>query len=208
MADHYVRRSGDDYADAFARLFPTGPAWPIEEDTVFQKVIRALAQVFGYVDGRAGVLLQVESDPRRTYELLDDWERAFGLPDPCVPKPLTLPERRIALVNKMTTLGGQSRAFFIALAATLGYSITITEFSPFQFGVSGFGGPRGAFDPPSSRFYWRVSVPDPRHTRFRFGVSSFGRNSFLEITRAEDLECVITRWKPAHTILQFDYSGV
>lgn len=208
MADRYVPRSGDDYAEAFENLFPTGPAWPRDEETVFQRVIRALAQIFGYVDQRAGVLLNVESDPRRTFEVLEEWERAYGLPDPCVPRPLSITERRVALVERITTQGGQSRAFFISLAAALGYEITITEFVPFQFGLSGFGYPRGNLMPPQARFYWRVSVSGPRVTRFRFGVSSAGHDRFLSILRAEDLECVITRFKPAHTTLQFDYLGV
>jgi len=207
MTDQYARRTGDDYADAFARLFPTGPAWPQDEQTVFQRLIRALAQIFGYVDERAGVLLQVEGDPRRAYETLAEWERAFSLPDPCVPSPLTLPERRQALVNKMTSEGGQSRAFFIAVAAALGYQITITEYLPFQFGLSSFGGSHGAFQGPQARFFWTVTIPDLRFTRFRFGASSFGRDSFLSIVRAEDIECVFSRWKPAHTIVLFDYQG-
>lgn len=207
MPDAFLSRDGDAYGEAFARLFPQGLAWPRHEESIFQRVIRGLAAIFGDVDARAATLLQVESDPRLTYELLPEWELAFGLPDPCVPKPLTLPERRVALVNKMTTIGGQSRAFFIGVAATLGYTITITEFSPFQFGVSSFGGKRGQFLIPGGRYVWRVSVEGARLTRFRFGASSFGRNALLEITRAEDLECVLNRWKPAHTILQFDYTG-
>jgi len=207
LPDRYVPRDADAYGEAFARLFPQGIAWPRAEESIFQRVIRGLAAIFGDVDARAAVLLRVESDPRLTYEILPEWEAAFGLPDPCVPKALTLAERRVALVNKMTTIGGQSREFFIGVAATLGYAITITEFSPFQFGVSSFGGARGVLNIPGGRYVWRVTVPDPRTTRFRFGASSFGRNSFLEITRAEDLECVLSRWKPAHTILQFDYSG-
>ncbi len=150
-------------------------------------------------------LLTQESDPRRTYELLPEWERALGLPDPCVPVVQTLPERRQALVNKLTIQGGQSRAFFIATAANLGYRIAITEYRPFQFGLSSFGGRRGRLLLPLSRFYWSVRVSGGRSTRFQFGVSSFGRDSFLEIRKAQDLECIFRRWAPAHTVVIFDY---
>lgn len=172
------------------------------------QVVSGLAALWGDVDGRFDDFLTVESDPRFTYEMLPDWERAFGLPDPCVKRTLTLPERRQALVNRITAEGGQSKAFFISVATLLGYSITIREFRPFQFGLSSFGGSRGNFFLPSARFYWKVTITGPRLTRFSFGASSFGRDSFLEIVRAVDLQCVFTRWKPAHTICLFNYLGV
>ena len=170
--------------------------------------VSGCAQIWGDVAAAAASLLVVESDPRYTFEMLPDWERALGLPDPCVSRTLTLPERRQALVNKLTTLGGQSRQFFVDTAAALGYTIAIREFRPFQFGLSSFGGSRGQFFSPSARFYWKVTVTGPRLTRFSFGASSFGRDSFLEIVKAVDLQCIFTRWKPGHTICLFDYLGV
>jgi uncharacterized protein YmfQ (DUF2313 family) len=205
--DRHVRRSGDDYAEAFAGSLPTGPAWPRDPGSTLMQVVTGLMQLWGDVDAAAADLLEIESDPRFTQEMLPDWEEAFGLPDPCVPRVLTIPERHVALVNRMTTQGGQSIAYFTAVAATLGYTITVREYRPFQFGLSSFGGSRGQFQPPSVRFYWRITITGPRLTRFRFGASSFGRDSFLEIVRAEDLECVLTRWKPARTIVLFDYLG-
>ena len=206
MADQFVRRSGDDYAEALADLLPTGPAWDRDPNEALSQLAQGLGQVWGKVDSRAADLLFIETDPRFTLELLGDWERAFGLPDPCIPVVQSLPERRNALVQKLTLQGAQSRAFFIALAASLGYAITITEYVPFQFGLSSFGGSHGRFNPPGFRFCWTVRVGATRMTRFQFGVSSFGRDSLLDIRRAEDLECLFRRLKPAHTLLFFDYS--
>jgi len=208
MSDGFIRRDGEDYAQAFARLLPTGEAWSRDPDGVLMQLVRGQAKIWGaVVDPRAADLLQVEADPRLTYELLSDWERAYGLPDPCVPVVQTLPERRQALVQKIAMQGGQSRAFFIGIAASLGYAITIKEYVPFQFGLSSFGGSHGRFNPPAMRFVWRVSVKAGRLTRFRFGASSFGRDSFLSVRRAEDLECIFSRLKPAHTTLFFDYQN-
>lgn len=207
MTDQHVRRTADDYADIYSGSMPTGPAWPRDPDSILMQVVDGIMQNWGRVDSRIADLLEAESDPRFTYEMLADWEDAFGLPDPCVPVVQTLPERRTALVNKMTALGGQSREFFIGIAASLGYTITIEEFRPFQFGLSSFGGKRGALYGPTARFYWRVTVTGPRLTRFRFGASSFGRDSFLDIRKAEDLECIFRRWKPAGSIVLFDYLG-
>ncbi len=211
----YLRRGGEDYGEQFAAMFPRGRAWPADEESVFQRVIRAVSMVWGDVDARAADLLMRESDPRVTVELLPDWEAAFGLPDPCISEPLTVADRQNALVQKMTTEGGQSRAFFTAVAARLGYAITIHEFSPFMAGVSRCGETRddvGDFrrqiGHPDMRFFWRISAADVRLTWFRAGSGQVGTDPHLRIGIASDLECLFRRWKPAHTDIVFDYSGL
>ena len=204
----FARRTSEDYAVAFAALLPVGAAWPRDPDSDLMGYVAGQAGIWGRVDARAADLLVSESDPRFTAQLLTEWERAYGLPDPCVPVVQTIPERRTALVAKITAQGGQSRAFFTALAATLGYAIEIEEFRPFQPGISSAGGSRGRVMVPNSRFYWRIKLNTPRLQRFSAGYSSAGRDSMLSIRRAEDLECVLNRWKPAHTVLIFSYNGV
>jgi len=66
-------------------LLPTGQAWPRAPDSTLVLTITGLAYFYGFVDGRAADLLERESDPRKTIELLPDWEKAWGLPDPCFP---------------------------------------------------------------------------------------------------------------------------
>ena len=208
MTPERVQWSAGDYAGVIAGHLPDGEAWPRDADSSLMAWVSGCAQIWGDVSARAAALLVVEADPRLTAQMIDEWERAFGLPDPCVKRTLTLPERRVALVNKLTTQGGQSRQFFIDTAAALGYAISIREFRPFQFGLSSFGGKRGAFFGPMSRFFWRVTVTGPRLTRFQFGASSFGRDSFLEIVKAVDLQCVFTRWGPAQCTVVFNYQGI
>lgn len=210
----------DDYGRAFALLFPTGPAWPQDEDTTFQRVVRSLAAALGDLDARACALINIEADPRLTLEMLGDWERAYGLPDTCVAEPQTIPARRAALIQKMTLVGEQSRPFFIGLATGLGYRITISEFSPFMAGVSRVGDTRapvatgddyrwriGGWD---MRFAWRVNIVSPRLSWFRVGTGGgqVGVDPHLRIGQATDLECVLRRYKPAHTDLIFNYSGI
>ncbi|WP_426315500.1 YmfQ family protein [Methylobacterium fujisawaense] len=206
--DSFIRRDGEDYAEAFARLLPTGEAWSRDPASTLMQLVRGQAEIWGaVVDPRAADLLEIETDPRFTLELLADWERAYGLPDPCVPVVQTLPERRQRLAQKIAMQGGQSRAFFIGVAASLGYAIAITEYVPFQFGLSSFGGSHGKLNPPGFRYCWTVTVSGARLTRFQFGASSFGRDSLLSIRKAEDLECIFGRLKPAHTKLFFAYGA-
>lgn len=205
MTDKHVRRSGDDYAVALRNLLPQGLAWPTNPVSVLAKVIKGLAQIFGYVDGRAADLLEIETDPRLTSELLPEWERAFGLPDNCLPLPPTDEiTRRFNLVSKMTMLGDQSRAFFIARGSDIGERVTIREYAPYMCGVSRVGDTRilsvensdplffrWQLGPPENRFYWTVKIWE-----------------LLPNFKGADLFCLLRRWKPAHTDVVFDYSVV
>jgi uncharacterized protein YmfQ (DUF2313 family) len=221
MADRHVRRSGQDYAQQFLALLPDGQAWPRNPVSTLVQTCEGLNDYWGFVDGRAADLLEIESDPRLTTELLPDWERNWGLPDPCVTAPQSMAARRTALVLKMTMLGGQSREFYIAVAAALGYTITISEYLPYICGISQCGDTRSAavnpdspneymwqLGPPEIRFYWTVHVTGLGLYYFHTGRGECGVDRLLSIGTAQDLECVIDRWKPAHTDVVFDYSSV
>src|SRR5580765_5229071 len=121
MTDIHVRRSGEDYGTTFLTLLPQGQAWPKYPGTTLDLACRGLAEYWGFVDSRAADLLEQESDPRLTLELLPDWERNWGLPDPCYTAPQTIGERHAELLRRMTMIGSQSREFFIGVAEKLGY---------------------------------------------------------------------------------------
>jgi len=228
--DRYIRRDGDDYTQAFLRLLPTGQAWPRSPDSTLARAVDGLCQYWGYVDGRAGDLLERESDPRLTVELLADWEKAWGLPDPCFPKATTIAERQRMLVLYMTWMGGQSRAYFTALMEFLNFDVHIKEFAPFMAGVSQVGETRpieiikhpGAPDeivldtdenyrwyigPPELRFYWTASVGMVSVAWFRAGSGQAGVDPHVRMGVEEDLQCLLNRWQPAHTDLVFDFSS-
>jgi uncharacterized protein YmfQ (DUF2313 family) len=217
MSDRHVRHTKDDYAGAILDLFPSGPSWPRDEEANWVRLVDGLADVWGDpVDARAADLLEIETDPRATNEMLLDWERAFGLPDLCVTEPLTVEDRRRALINQMTTEGGQSRDFFVSISTRLGYNIEIIEYSPFIVGISNVGDTRPTGDssekfhwelgPPEMRFYWTVHVLGVRVSWFRVSSGQCGIDPLARISFASDLECLFRRWKPAHTKVIFDYS--
>lgn len=187
-----------DYLAQEQALLPQGAAWPRESDATLTKLLNAFADELARIDGRALTLIE-EADPRTTNELLGDWERVAGLPDTCVAGTLGTAQRIAALVTKLTTVGGQSREYYIALAAKLGYTITITEFVPFTV-ASRIDTPiRGEL----WRFAWQVNAPLVTQTFFTMNstvadaLSTFGNTQ---------LECVINRLKPAHTHAQFAYT--
>jgi len=226
-----MRRSGEDYLYPFLSMLPQGQAWPKHTpDSTLYQVSKGLTEIWGFVDGRAADLLERESDPRQTLELLPDWERAWGLPDECIGQKQTIADRQRFLVLWMTYLGGQSRQFYTEALKLINYQIEVSEFrewSPFMVGISNVGDTRNPDDPmvdvdgnpyifrweigrPEMRFYWSIKVGGVNINWFRCGWhgSECGVDPHCTIAAVTDLECLLYRWKPAHTEILFDYSGV
>jgi uncharacterized protein YmfQ (DUF2313 family) len=224
-------RDADAFAYAMLAKLPLGEIWQRVFESTLVKVIRALAGVAGRWAARVGRFLITEAFPLHAIDLLPDWERVLGLPEPCFPPALTLEERRLHVLEKLRRRpGAQSRAYFTDLGRRLGYhedgpsphavpqalpfgvgrihAVRITEYRPFMAGVSRAGDPRWQIAPPEMRFVWKVGVPGQRLTWFRAGASRAGQDPHLRIRRAEDLECIFHKYKPAHTRLIFAYEGI
>lgn len=185
-------------------LLPRGAVWPREPEAVQTRFWAALAQRLAAFHARVRTLSEAESDPAQATEALPDWERAFGLPDACTPAVTDMIARRSALLARIAARGGQSRQYFIGVAATLGYAVTITEFRPFRVGVSAVGDPLYGDD---WIFTWRVNVPDanPVISEFSVGISAVGDP--LRSWGSTTLECVLNRLKPARTSVIFSYGS-
>lgn len=192
------------YLAQLQALLPPGKAWPRTATATLTKLLSAWAEELARVDSRAGNLLD-ECDPRTAFEMLPDWERICGLPDSCSAElATTLQERRAAVVAKLTAIGGNTKAYFVALATAMGYAVEIDVFRPFVTGLSRCGAPLNGGH--AVRYIWRVRVVGPRYTAFRTGASQCG-DLLGKIVRAEDLECKLKRLKPAHTNLIVSYEG-
>lgn len=187
------------HSDLLKRLLPpssydpNGPALSAELAAEGNAIDRALSS--------ADQLL-LEMDPRTASVTLADWERVYGLPDICVAASgivQSFAERRAALVALITLLGGQSPAFFIALAAALGYAITITEGSPH---TTEHDSEHPVYDE-QYRFIWTVNAA-------LYNLRELTTEDDTEMATAvwgnTLLECRINRFKPAHTHVIFAYS--
>lgn len=190
-----------DYLRQLQALLPPGPAWPKDDAATLTHLLSALAAELARVDGRALTLVE-EADSRTVAELFADWERVAGLPDACAQAfggDQTLAQRRAALVGRLTTLGGQSPAYYIGVAAALGYAITITEFRAHTVNDDV---EYPLFDE-SWTFAWQVNAALSTLTEITVEstvedpIAAWG-NSLLE--------CVINRLKPAHTTVLFSYT--
>jgi len=189
-----------DYLSQFQALLPPGAAFSREPDADLTKLLTALADEFARVDQRA-TDLRDEADPYNTVEMLADWERVAGLPDACTGAMATIYARQLALVGKLSAVGGQSRAYFIGLAATLGYEITITEYSARRHGDL-HGDLYGNTD---WNFVWQVNAPATTINNRLYGRSYYGEP--YRTWGYQQLECIIEALKPAHTRVIFSYGG-
>ena len=192
-----------DYLSQLLALQPPGAALPREPESVWVRLLAALADGFERVDARSNDLVR-ESDPRSSIELITDWERVCGLPGECAADDsvASLQGRRAAVVNALTRVGGQTPAFFKRLAAIAGVEIEITEYRPFVAGLSRCGAPLSGLE--DVRFCWTVTVRGQRVTSFRCGSSSCGER-LSAFDPAREVECLLRAAKPAHTVLIVGY---
>lgn len=177
--------TADDYLRQAQALLPPGRAFTREPGAKLTQLLTALSEELARVDTRADELM-VEIDPQTTSEMLADWERVFGLPNLCLyAVPQTVAQRRMALVAKMSAVDDLTAQFFIDLAASLGYTVTIDE------NVDG------------SPFKWRVNSAGVSITDFTVGASVVGDP--LREWGDELLECTVRSYQPAHTEVLFAY---
>lgn len=195
-----VAANVDDYTGALAALLPPGDAWR-HEGTPLGDLLRAMSAEMARLDGRCDALLR-EVDPGAAVELLADWERVLGLPDPCLTEPSTDAQRRLAARTRLTLQGGQSASFYVSLAAQLGYTVTVEDFATEAAAIAA-GIP---YTGDGWAYTWRVNVSSATAIRyFRVGSSTVG--DALREWGNEQLECLIKRYAPAHTIVLFAYGA-
>ena len=193
--------SAEDFARAFQALLPPGPVWPRDADATQTQVMRALVPTYVRNTDDASALI-ADAFPSTAVDMLPDWEYVLGLPDPCAGPDQTIAQRQAHVVARLTQQNGPSIPSLTAYAAALGFAITIDEFAPARFGQAKFGDPMNGI---AWVFAWRVNAPATTLTPARFGSARFGDP--FRTWESAVLECEMRRIKPAHTILQFAYSG-
>jgi uncharacterized protein YmfQ (DUF2313 family) len=187
-----------DFLQAFLKLLPRGRVWPRDTDAVQNQALLGLNTVYEDNSARALSLLK-DAFPASTFELLPEWEATLGLPDPCAGSAPSIQARVSQVVTRLTKTGGQSVPYFTGVAASLGYTVTITQFAPSRFG-NRFGMPFGGTDWAHA---WQVNAPTFTVNSNRFG-SGFG-DRFASWGNTV-LQCELQALAPAHTVLNFSYT--
>ena len=189
-----------DYLNQLQALLPRGLAWAKEQASNLTLLLAAWADEFARVDLRCDELVN-EADPRSAFELLPDWERIAGLPDPCVTIGQSIDQRQSALVSKLIMSGGQSRAYFIGIAEAMGYpGATIDEF----WMMTCIDDCNAEINSQADLFCWRINLPASIGGLFLMNCKSDCNNA-LQSWGDEAIECRINNYKPAHTNVIFAY---
>ena len=199
-----VARSADDVQAELLALFPTGWAINTQPDGMVAKFMRPIANELADFEVQAEAQL-LEVDQRQANFLLADYERVLG-PDPYGrdSTTVTIEQWRQIAYQRWTSRGGQSTAYFIALAASLGVTITITEKRTSACGRSRCGADRTA--PTPAQFAWVVSLPRSVVQRARCGAAASG-SAFLGLIEPNAVTPAILRDAPAQTQPIFSYTG-
>lgn len=196
-------RTALEYLRMLQSLLPKGRAWNRAPDSILTQVLYGTSDELSRLDERSEDL-QGERDTRTANELLPEHETDLGLPDDCSDAAATITERRADAHARLLALGQQDKQYFIDLAASLGYEITITEYTPFWCGLGVAGDPCGDQE---VIFTWTVNtVFGAESVFFVAGVSQAG-DPLVKIPTLGPLECIIKKYKPGHTMVNFNYTG-
>lgn len=167
-----------DYAQAMARLLPTGRIWNRALSSTYSNLLLALAPTYTRSTAAAAQVL-VDGNPDTTENLLPEWEESLGLPDPCTPPNPTIEQRQAAVREKWGSRGGQSLAYYEDLASLAGIEVTIQEYAPFYTNRSRVG---DRLWNANGGYTWSVTFPEG-----------------ADPTAVAAMMCVIEANKPAHT---------
>lgn len=189
------------YQSALLAHLPRGRVWQTGPDNPLTQLSQALANSFQRVDASAMSLL-AGGFPATALELLPEWEESLGLPDNCtIGETYTIERRRQAVVSRLVGKGSLSKQFYIGVAKTLGYDITIDEFRQARVGFSVCGEAINGDDWP---FVWRVNAQQTTYVQAKCGVTYCGEP--LATWGNKILECTLNQLAPPFTVLLFGYS--
>lgn len=191
----------EDFQIGFMNLLPTGAVWPRDSDSVIAQVSLSLVKEYTRNAAAAANLL-TDAMPIAPVMMLPEWEASLGLPDPCAGASPTIQQRQQQVNARFTASGGQTPAYFISLAASLGYTVTITQFSPFRVGINTVGQPLYGT---AWAYAWQVNAP--QFTIEYFAVDRDAVGEPLASWGNTVLQCELKRVAPAHTVLIFNYAS-
>lgn len=192
-----MARSEDAILAELLALLPPGWAWNKARTGGLAGLLSPAAAEISLIEGWLEQLLE-EADPRAAFNLIFEWERAVGLPDECGPVPDMIELRRAAVHARLTQKTSPTPAFFIALAATYGATVTITEHRPHTCEDSC----ENPVNDEAWAYAWTILGPDTV-------VSDLTCEDTCEVPLRSwtqgPYECVIRRLAPAHTVPIFAY---
>jgi uncharacterized protein YmfQ (DUF2313 family) len=188
-----------EHVRAIAQYLPPGRAHGAKDvpGSVTHQLLTGLAAELV----RSAALMEEFRDnvlPDSTVLLLDEWERALGIPDRCFSGTGTDTERRRDVLAKLVSFGVQTAEDFIRLANLFGITVSVV-YSGAVFGTFPFTFPIVLFpNPAAARHTLVIDVDLPVGLVFPYTFPlPFGNPSTVL------LECLFRQLKPANVDLVF-----
>lgn len=187
-----MARTLEDFTKLLLSLLPPSKAgfWTRSINSNLYKHAKGCSQEFARIDLRIEDLLH-EGLVTEVSELLEEWEKDFGLPENGYKLADTTEGRLRELHAKFLEYGRQDVNYYSDIAAALGYTIEIEEFSPAFVGLMAAGDAVGCQE---NIFYWKVVID----------LSCITSSKLVNISK---LIYRIRKVKPAHTMVLFDFKG-
>lgn len=183
-------------------LLPPGRAFTRNPSSVLTNVLSSIAAMMLAAQLWLEDLLH-QADPRNATSMLPRWEDFLNLPDKCTPAGQQLVDRQRAAYQRLLEQGGQSKAYFIGLAAMLGeQDITITEHKRFTCNSNC----NDALYSEADCFVWQVNIPHGAQNIQIFNCNS-PCDSSLQAYSASVIECAFNERRPVHTDVIFAYQS-
>lgn len=130
-----MARTALEYKQLIKSLLPKGRAWNRDVDSILDQYCYALGEEFARIDARHGDLI-LECHVNTSTELLAEHEADYGLSDGSA---YSTAERQAILHTQLLSTGGLYPNYYIDLIGVLGYTITITEYTPAWVNVATIG---------------------------------------------------------------------
>lgn len=202
----------DDLLPAGLALWPRGPAFgspdgeAIADGSIWAKLTRALLAAYTDLYRRAWQLTR-ESVPATMVDSLEDWERDFGLPDPCVNSPQTEAQRKARVRSKAAGLATITPQDVVKLAARVGFVVALEEPTAFRFGESSVGWAGDEVSNVGLEQQWVLHIYELPVTQFEFGVSEVGVDRLLDFDLGV-LECAVRPVRPGWSEVIFSIAAL
>lgn len=178
-----VPMSVEEWTTLLAAVGPRGKAWG-DPGSRMWSFWRGLAPEFQRIHALVLSLVTDLNPTTMTEPWIALWETILGLPEADLPVPSTVADRRAAVIARLgKTAWGQSRPFYVALAALLGLTVAIDL-------------------PGTAPSRWRVTCPEAV-TVARFGTALAGDRFDVYSTAGSSLYRLFHRRKRLASRIMF-----
>lgn len=181
-------KSVSDYILMLKALMPIGKAWNKDSDSGMHELIYGMADELERIDQTIDYVLE-ECNTKTTSDLIKEHELDLGLPNNCSRSNPSVSERRALIRTKTLACGPMTPAAYINWLSQLGYTATITEYTPAWSGMAISGDPCGD---QWVIFCWTIHVNKP---------------TAPDTDILSEIMCEINKHRPAHTIMEWDWMG-